>query len=514
MIGEIIIGGIIGWIISYFLPCKETLYNIYSQLFKGITRATGIHNVIQKEIKKSTTSIGESLRIKEFENYTEIPEVGYSKEKMMELLKKYFEYDAEKIKTKHISGSFYAGNPERNEVIGEATKLFILSNPLHADNCPSVRKMEAEVIRMTSNMLHGDENSRGMLTTGGTESIILSERAHYQNAIKNKGIAAEECEIIMSINAHPAWLKGCELMHIKPIIISADKRNALDFEEVQKKINKNTILVVCSAPSYPHGVIDDIERVATYCKSVNVPVHVDACLGGFCEAWGEAAGFNVPIFDFRNEGVMSISCDTHKYGYAPKGSSVLVFRNEELRNLVFFKYPKWTGGLYCSPSIPGSRAGNNIAGAWASLLFTGKQGYIDATRGILTTSKNLKNELSKMSNIKILNDMEQDTPVVAFTTTDLNIYKVSDCMNKEFQWEFNTLQFPAAVHFCVTEKTIGCEKQFMEDLNKALDIIRKDPKNPKYNVWAPVYGMTSSLPDIDTLEDMVSQVIAQYCDVI
>lgn len=514
MILEVSLALIAGWLLSYLIPCKDTLYAIYSSVFKGVTRVTGIHGMIQKEIKKATTSMGEELKMKEFEDNTVIPEAGYSKEQVLDKLNKFFEHDKEHLKTRHVSGSFYCGSEERLSVIGEATKMFVLANPLHADNCKSVRKMEAEVIRMTANLLHGNSEARGLMTTGGTESIILAVRAHYQNAIKNKGFDPLKCELIMCDNGHPAWLKGCELMHIKPVMIPMDKRNALDFTEVKKRINKNTILVVCSAPSYPHGVIDDVPTIASYCKSVGVPVHVDACLGGFVEAWGKDAGFNVPPFDFSVDGVESISCDTHKYGYAPKGSSVLVLTSEELRNLIFFRYPKWMGGVYCSPSIPGSRAGSAIAGAWASLMYTGKQGYINATKGIFNTSRYIKTELSKLPNIKILTDMEQDSPVVAFTTTDLNIYKVSDCMNKEFKWEFNALQSPAAVHFCVTEKTIGCEKQFMEDLNKAMEIIRKDPNNPKYNVWAPVYGMTSSLPDINTLEDMVAQVIAEYCDVI
>lgn len=509
-----IIGFFLGWLVSIKVPCKETLYKIWSKLYKGVAKTTGIDNIVQNEIKKTTSKMGDALKISEFEDFTEIPQVGLGKEKLMKLIKERFDYDTNKVKDKHISGSFYAGDKERIEVIGEATKSFVLSNPLHADNCPSVRKMEAEVIRMTAEMLHGDENTRGMMTTGGTESIILAVRSHYQNAIKNKGIPANKCEMIMSENGHPAWLKGCELMGIKPIMIPLDKRNALDIKKTEEKINKNTILVVTSAPSYPHGVIDDIEAIATMCKQYNVPVHVDACLGGFVEAWGTDAGYNVPLFDFRVDNVMSISCDTHKYGYAPKGSSVLLLRNQTLRDIIFFCFPKWMGGVYCSPSIPGSRAGSAIAGAWASLLYTGKQGYIDVTKKILETAKRIKMGLSKMNNIKILCDMEQDTSVVSFYTTDINIHKVGDCMHKDFGWEFNSLQFPSAVHFCVTERTAGCEEKFLEDIVKAIDAVKKDPNNKKYNSWAPVYGVTSLLPDKETLDDMVGQVIANYCDVI
>ena len=122
--------------------------------------------------------------------------------------------------------------------------------------------------------------------------------------------------------------------------------------------------------------------------------------------------------------------------------------------------------------------------------------------------------MAKFDYVKIINDMEQDTSLVAFTTTDINIYKISDCMHKEFNWEFNAVQFPSAVHFCVTERTAGCEEKFIEDFKKAHEMVKNDPGNKKYNTWAPVYGATAIIPTKATLDDMVGQVIAGYCDVI
>jgi len=511
---EIIICIIIGWLISYFLPAKETLRNFYVKLFKGAIQITGINKKIEKELDKAMKSTEQSLKMPEFEDNSTLPESGYPKDKILSILRKYSTHDEERNKTKHISGAFYNGSQERLEITSEATKLFVLSNPLHADDCKSVRKMEAEVIRMTANLLNAPGDSAGILTTGGTESIILSVRSHYQNAIKNKGFNPLNCELILCENAHPAWLKGCELMHIKPIMIPMNKEYRLDPIDVEKHINLNTILIVTGAPSYPHGIIDDIESICQIAKSHNVPVHVDACLGGFLDVFTNEAGFNIPKFDFTVDGVMSISCDTHKYGYAPKGSSVLIFRNHSLRDIVFFRYPKWIGGVYCSPSIPGSRAGMTIAGAWSAIMFTGKEGYIKATKDILTTAKNIKEEINKWDEIKLISHLNQDTSVVAFTTKNINIYKVSDCMNKEFGYELNAVQFPSAVHFCITEKTAGCENDFLNALKKSIEIVKKDPNNPKYNVWAPIYGMTANVPDDDLLEDMVANVIALYCDVI
>ena len=475
---------------------------------------TGLNKTIEKELKKAHDSFEKSLKMPEFDSNEELPEKGYGKEKVLALLQKFCEHDDIRNSNKYISGSFYNGSTERKEVTSEATKMFVLSNPLHADDCPSVRKMEAEVIRMTANILHGSSESAGMITTGGSESIILACRSHYLNAVRNKGFNELECEMVMCENAHPAWLKGCELMHIKPVMVPMSKDHCLDPRDVEKYITPNTVLVVTSAPSYPHGIIDDIPAIAQVAKAHGVPVHVDACLGGFIDAFVEDAGFHIPQFDFRVDNVASISCDTHKYGYAPKGSSVLLFKNHLLRDIVFFRFPKWIGGVYCSPSIPGSRAGMTIAGAWSAMMYTGRDGYIKATKDILTTARKIKEEISKWEDIQLISHMDQDTTVVAFTTKSVNIYKVSDCMNKEFGYEMNTLQFPAAVHFCITERTAGCEERFIESLKKAIDIVKKDPNNPKYNTWAPIYGMTSSVPDNALLEDMVGDVISLYCDVI
>ncbi len=133
-------------------------------------------------------------------------------------------------------------------------------------------------------------------------------------------------------------------------------------------INSNTCMIAGSCPAFPHGAIDPIEQLSKLALKYNIPMHVDACLGGYLVVFMEEAGFKLPLFDFRLKGVTSISCDTHKYGYTPKGSSVILYRNTEFRKHQFFAAVEWPGGIYVSPTFAGSRAGSLIAMTWATLV--------------------------------------------------------------------------------------------------------------------------------------------------
>jgi sphinganine-1-phosphate aldolase len=145
-------------------------------------------------------------------------------------------------------------------------------------------------------------------------------------------------------------------------------------------INGNTCMIVGSAPHFPHGAIDPIEDLSKLAVKYDIPLHVDACLGGFLIAFMSDAGFKLPVFDFRLPGVTSISCDTHKYGYTPKGSSVIMYKNKDYRKYQYFSAIEWTGGIYVSPTFAGSRAGSIIAMTWATLAHIGHKGYVKITK--------------------------------------------------------------------------------------------------------------------------------------
>ena len=320
------------------------------------------------------------------------------------------------------------------------------TNPLHPDAFPGLRKMEAEVVRMACSIFNGGEDSCGCVTTGGTESIILACKTYRDLARDTRDV--EMGEILVPVTAHAAFDKSADILGIRIRHVPVDEvTRRVDLKAMKRMINKNTIVLVGSAPQFPHGTMDDIEGVAALGVKYNIPVHVDACLGGFLVAFMDEAGFPIKPFDFRVPGVTSISADTHKYGYAPKGSSILMYSNQEYRNYQYFCYPNWPGGIYGTPTITGSRAGGIIAACWAALKYFGRDGYVQATKEIVETTRRITEAIRHVPGLKIIGIPE--VSVIAFDSDLFNIYSLSDGL-KTRGWALNALQFPACVHLCVT----------------------------------------------------------------
>lgn len=228
-----------------------------------------------------------------------------------------------------VSGAVYGGEAPHNEILNKVYSLYSLSNPLHPDIWPKVNQCEAEVIAMTANLLNGgDQNVVGTMTSGGTESIIMAVRAHLEYYGNKRGI--EYPCIISSTTAHAGLNKGCEMFGISLIQIDCGDKDGyvLKAAKVRKCMTSNVIMIYSSAPCFPQGVIDPIEELSDLALEYDVGLHVDACLGGFVLPFAKMLNYEIPNFDFGCAGVTSMSADTHKYGYASKGTSVVLYRNK------------------------------------------------------------------------------------------------------------------------------------------------------------------------------------------
>ena len=275
---------------------------------------------------------------------------------------------------------------------------------------------------------------------------------------------------------------------------------------VSRLINSNTILLVGSAPNFPHGIIDDISSLSRLALKRSLPLHVDCCLGSFLVPFLARAGFPTEPFDFTLKGVTSISCDTHKYGFAPKGNSTVLYRTASLRSYQYFISPDWSGGVYASPSIAGSRPGALIAGCWASLMSQGENGYIDACHKIVGAAKTIETAIREHSilsaDLAILG--KPLVSVVAFTSTSLNVYDIADGMTAK-GWHLNALQNPPAIHIAATIPTVSALDKLIADLvtvveaEKDKERVRiaegKGKKGPPNGDAAALYGVAGSLPD-------------------
>ena len=258
----------------------------------------------------------------------------------------------------------------------------------------------------------------------------------------------------------------------------------VDVQWVDNHIDDQTIAIIGSACDYGYGTIDPIAELSELALKHGVGLHVDSCLGGFILPFGQELGYEIPVFDFRIPGVTSISADTHKYGYAFKGTSVLVFRDKALRNSQYFFVTDWSGGKYCSPGIEGSRSAGLIAATWAAMMQLGKEGYLRYSEKILATSAAMIEAVRSHPELRILG---QPTFLFSFTSDEFDVYHVNDFMRQK-GWRFNGQQYPNALHMAVTRPQTqpGVVEMFAVDLTEAVEYARQHKGDPASS--SAIYG--------------------------
>jgi sphinganine-1-phosphate aldolase len=294
---------------------------------------------------------------------------------------------------------------------------------------------------------------------------------------------------------------------------------------MRRLINPNTVLLVGSAPNFPHGIVDEIPALSRLATTYKIPLHVDCCLGSFVIAFLKKAGFPSPYeeeggFDFRLPGVTSISVDTHKYGFAPKGNSVVLYRNRVYRSYQYFIYPDWSGGVYASPSVAGSRPGALIAGCWASLMSVGESGYINSCSEIVGAANKLEASIREhpvlSQNLEVVG--KPMVSVVAFYSKNAGIdtYDIADNLSSK-GWHLNALQSPAAIHVAFTVPTAAALDRLTSDIIEAVqDQLEKAEERKrqgksyvlKRGDTAALYGVAGAMPD----KSIVSRLAEGFLD--
>ncbi|KAI0786642.1 PLP-dependent transferase [Abortiporus biennis] len=446
---------------------------------------------VDQEMGKARLDIEKKL-VPEGANVTRhlsLPEKGHTPDWILaEMTKMDDEIAHADWKSGKISGAIYHGGDDLNKLIVSAYEKYTVSNPLHPDVFPAIRKMEAEIVAMCLRMFNNPTGA-GATTSGGTESIIMSVKTHRDWAKATKGIT--EPEMIVPISAHAAFDKGAAYLGIKLHTIPVDPvTRQVDLKKVARAINPNTIMLVGSAINFPDGCQDDIVALGKLAKKYNIGLHVDCCLGSFIVPFLEAAGFSTEPFDFRVEGVTSISCDTHKYGFAPKGNSVIMYRDAALRRHQYYVNPSWMGGAYGSPSMSGSRPGALIAGTWAAMQYMGYDGYLESCRSIVSATKQII-ELIKTQVPELYVLGNPPASVVAFASRhpSVNVLEVGDTMSKK-GWHLNSINNPPAVHIAMTRLTAPNVDVFIADLKDSIREARLNPSGKGYMV--SLYGLGES----------------------
>ena len=368
----------------------------------------------------------------------------------------------------------------------------------------SAQQMEQEVIRMSANLFNGDASTVGTMTSGGTESIFLSVYTHLEKA-RAKNPKLRIPEIILPESAHPAFDKAAYILGIRIKKIPLDKDLRADPKKMEQAISNNTVLMVVSSPSYPHGIADPVETVAAIANKHQLPLHVDACIGGFMLPWIEQLGYPVPKWDFRVPGVCSISADLHKFGIRCQGCLRPALPEYGFPPTPVFHHHRLAGRYLClfhfSP-VPGPAA-RSLA-AWTAMKSLGQKGYLNIARQIMEGLTQLKAGLLAIPEIQIIGNPVMN--ILAYNTkkNKPDIFLIAEQMEKK-GWLPDRLQKPAGIHMTIMPQHLSVIEEYLTDLGQAVEYARKHPKeSAKGN--AALYGLMARIPFRGVVKENVRNV--------
>lgn len=392
---------------------------------------------------------------------------------------------------------YYAGE-ELTRLLESAYLMYFHENGLSPMAFPSLRRFEAEVVAMAAGLLGGDGGVVGNMTSGGSESILMAVKTARDRARAERPEVTAP-EMLLPVTAHPAFEKAAHYFGLTPVHIPVGPDFRASVAAARAAITPDTVLMVGSAPAYPHGVVDPIRELAALAQERGIHFHVDACVGGFLLPFVRRLGYPVPDFDFAVPGVSSISADVHKYGFAAKGASVVLYRNSRIRQYQFFVYTEWPGGLYGSPSMTGTRPGGAIAAAWAVLNHLGEAGYLRLARGIMDTARALMDGVNATPGLRVLG--QPDMSVFAFAADALDVYALAEAMDAR-GWHLDRQQRPPCLHMMVTPAHAGVVEPFLADLRAAAAQVAG---GGAAGGMAAMYGAMATIPERTLVRDFILQ---------
>ena len=420
----------------------------------------------------------------EYEVHRTMPDEGMSREAILAMMSDMASRENVAWEDGHCSGTMYCGDHEHYDFLNEAFSNFSYVNTLQRDMCPSATKFEAEIIAMTLDMLGADalhgRQPGGLVTSGGSGSI-----AHAVLAYREGNPQIARANMIKPETAHPAFAKAGHLFGVDMKIAPVDPVTlTVDLDWVRANIDASTVALIGSAPNYGYGTVDPITELGALALEHGIGLHVDGCLGGFLLPFGRELGYDIPAFDFSVPGVTTISADTHKYGYALKGTSVLAFADQSLRNAQYFYLTDWSGGKYCSPGMDGSRSGGLLAATWAAMVSLGRAGYLRYAKAIFETSTAMQDAVRTHPSLRIMG-----TPsfLFSFTSDEFDIYLVNDFLRIR-GWRMNGQQYPNAIHMAVTRPQTqpGVVERWTTDLAEAVAYAQSHRDQPAKS--GAIYG--------------------------
>lgn len=399
----------------------------------------------------------------------------------------------------------YYVDDAHQEKVEAAYQQFFSENFVSPVTFGSLQRMEREVVDWSAGMLHAPDGYAGLLTSGGSESIFLVVWAARESA-RRRGIRRPE--IVLPATGHPAFRKAAHILGIRVRTLPVDDHQMARLDQLSGRLNRKTALVVASAPSYPHGVMDPIQDMARLARAKRIPCHVDACVGGFMLPWVEALEYPLEPWDFRVAGVTSISADVHKFGYGAKGCSLLLHRNDRLLKQHLYVQTDWSGGIYATAGLAGTRPGGAIAAAWASLRGLGRTGFLATAKTNLKAAADLRHQLEAIPEIEIIGKPCMN--IIAYRTRENkpDLFVLADFL-EERGWQVDRQHKPLSLHLTVMKHHVPVIDDYVRDVREGLAFAKKQPERSARGT-AALYGLMARLPAGGMIRQQVRQLVRSW----
>lgn len=432
-----------------------------------------------------------------------LPEHGRSHADVLKALQAFSSDDPDYKHSKLWSLVYYL-DEAHDDFLSQAYRQFSSANGLNPSVFKSLKRMETEIISSMGKLHHGPDTVCGVVTSGGTESCLLAVKT-YRDLARKRGVRRPE--MVLPTTAHVAWGKASEYFGVKIRKLPLDQDLRADASKLLRLLNRNTIMVLGSAPAYPHGTIDPIEHMAEIAALHNIPMHVDACVGGFILPFMALNGVPLPRWDYSVPGVTSISADIHKYGYAAKGASTITYRHLDLLKQQMFVDQDWPGGVFASAALLGTRPGGAYAAAWAAMQHFGVDGYRELAACTQRAFERMRDGVRAIDGLRVLGT--PCGPLLAYAAADrtLNIFAVGDQMEAR-GWSVNRLQNPDGLHAMITAKHLNVVDEYLHDLAESVAAVRAHPELANSGS-AATYGMMSHVPLRGMVRQKVLDLFAQ-----
>lgn len=370
----------------------------------------------------------------------------------------------------------YDPGPEAEAVIKDAFTRYLTENGLDPTVFPSALRLETEVVRMAANHLHGGNDVVGSFTSGGTESIMLAEKAARDRA-RARQPEITRPEILLPETAHAAFQKSAHFLGLTPVIVPVDPVSfRADPDRIEAAITENTVMIVGSAISYAHGVVDPISELAEVASKRDIWLHVDGCMGGFMLQYFERLGEPVPLYDFRVPGVTTISMDLHKYAFAAKGASTVLYSNPEDRRYQMYACSNWTGYTVINPTVQSTKSAGPIAAAWAAMNFIGEDGYLEMAGLVRDATRRIVAGIDSNPDLQMLG--RPDMNLLSFASDSVSVFHVVDEMKDRGWYVQPQLAFgssPANIHLSINPASHRWVDELLADLETSVEVARNLP---------------------------------------